>query len=98
MLALRAALPLGTLPQVSIMARPRFPAPYAIFQLVLRFISVGICVATIASASYVASHPGYGARVAGAFVAVCQHQDHTTRCSLFTPMQSRLTSDRPFSP
>ncbi len=74
------------------MARPRFPAPYAIFQLVLRFISVGACVATIASASYVASHPGYGARVAGGFVAVCQHQDETSKLSLLSAEQSVLMS------
>ncbi|KAK4150794.1 hypothetical protein C8A00DRAFT_36582 [Chaetomidium leptoderma] len=51
------------------MARPRFPAPYAILHLGLRFISVGLCIATLASASYASSRAGYGTGLVGAFIA-----------------------------
>jgi hypothetical protein len=54
------------------MARSRFPAPYAIFQIVLRTISLGLCIATLASASYATSRAGYryGRAMAGSFIAV----------------------------
>ncbi|KAK4035305.1 hypothetical protein C8A01DRAFT_17990 [Parachaetomium inaequale] len=51
------------------MARSRFPAPYAILHLGLRFISVGLCIATLASASYATSRGGYGTGMIGAFIA-----------------------------
>jgi hypothetical protein len=52
------------------MARSRYPAPYAILHLSLRFISVGLCIATMASASYATSRGGYGTGMVGAFIAV----------------------------
>ncbi len=53
------------------MARARFPAVYAIVQLLLRAVSVAICIATLASASYATSRAGYGTGMIGAFIAVC---------------------------
>jgi hypothetical protein len=63
-----ARSPTGTAPPT--MARSRFPAPYAILHLGLRFISVGLCIGTLASASYATSRGGYGTGMIGAFIAV----------------------------
>ncbi|KAK4141734.1 uncharacterized protein C8A04DRAFT_30723 [Dichotomopilus funicola] len=51
------------------MARARYPAPYALLHLVLRFLSMGLCIATLACASY-ASSRGYGVGMIGAFIAI----------------------------
>ncbi|KAH6621641.1 hypothetical protein B0J18DRAFT_231897 [Chaetomium sp. MPI-SDFR-AT-0129] len=51
------------------MARARYPAPYALVHLVLRFLSMGLCIATLACASY-ASSRGYGVGMIGAFIAI----------------------------
>ncbi|KAK3897117.1 hypothetical protein C8A05DRAFT_39335 [Staphylotrichum tortipilum] len=51
------------------MARARFPAAYAIIQLFLRGVSVALCIATLASASYATSRAGYGTGMIGAFIA-----------------------------
>lgn len=51
------------------MARARYPAPYALLHLALRFLSMGLCIATLACASYATSR-GYGVGMIGAFIAV----------------------------
>lgn len=52
------------------MARSRFPAPWAITQLVFRTISVGLSVATLISAIYSSVQYGYGRSMVGSYIAV----------------------------
>ncbi|KAL2173459.1 uncharacterized protein P884DRAFT_303427 [Thermothelomyces heterothallicus CBS 202.75] len=51
------------------MTRPRYPAPYAILHLILRLISVCLCIFTICSAGYASFRAAYGTGMVGAFVA-----------------------------
>lgn len=52
------------------MTRSRFPAPWAITQLVFRTISVGLSVATLIGTIYSSMQYGYGRSMVGSYIAV----------------------------
>lgn len=53
------------------MARSRYPAPFAVIQLILRFLSLAFSSSTLIAAAYTSINYGYGRAMVGAFIAVC---------------------------
>ncbi|KAG6366756.1 hypothetical protein INS49_000936 [Diaporthe citri] len=51
------------------MARSRFPAPFAVTLLILRFLSLAFSVSALLGAAYTAANYGYGRAMVGAFIA-----------------------------
>lgn len=53
------------------MARLRYPAPFAVIQLILRFLSLAFSSSALIAAAYTTEKYGYGKAMIGAFIAVC---------------------------